>query len=435
MTVNPFMNLLAARPVTLISIVILLKAVVLFAVLPAVQASIAPYYGIDFTDNYELLGRSLSQGNGFRFMADTAPTLMREPGYPLVLAALFSVFGYSLTIARAANLLFGFCSALMVSKLTRRVTGNNGAAAIAPVLFLVHPGLVLAEARGGVESLFIMLLLMYFLVQYVALNSRRLRDYLLAGLVLGVSANVRSTALLFPGFLLLYFVFWEAARPSVVTMITRIAVMMMAAFAVLTPWIIRNYLLVDKFVPTASVAGVSAYAGYHICTHLTFNNTLLTVDADAGAVRAAFARTQGIKFKEMSNHYYLYFYDPHDEIAFNSFLGKQVMDHYRASPSLLATCATKNLFNFWFAGKNWTVTIVNAIVQLPYMVLAVAGLIIGLRGPRKALIAPLLLFIVYTLCVYLPILSQARYSIHLVPFLSLLAAIPIARWWSRRNSA
>jgi 4-amino-4-deoxy-L-arabinose transferase-like glycosyltransferase len=426
MTGYPLKNLLAARPVTLISLIVLLKAVVFFAVLPAFQASIAPYYGIDFTDNYEMLGRNLARGNGFRFLEDTAPTLMREPGY--------SIFGYSLTIARVANLLFGFCSALMVSRLTSRVTGSSVATIIAPVLFLVHPGMVLAEARGGVESLFIMLLLVFFMALFRALASHQLKDYLFAGLLLGLSANVRSTALLFPGFLLLYFFFWERVRPSLVMMATRIAIMMVAAFALLAPWIVRNYLLVDKFVPAASVAGVSAYAGYHICTHLSFDNSLETVDADAGVVRAALARNQGFKFNETSSGYYLYFYDPRDEIAFNSLLSTRVLNLYRESPSLLVTCATKNLFNFWFAGKNWTVTVINAIVQLPYLVLAAAGLVIGLRSSRAALIAPLLLFIVYTLCVYLPILSQARYSVHLVPLLSLLAAIPVARWWSRREN-
>ncbi|MEP7311780.1 MAG: glycosyltransferase family 39 protein [Pseudomonadota bacterium] len=400
--------------------------------LPALQVWIGPSYGIDFTDNYQMLGWNLSQGNGYRFSTDTALTMMREPGYPVFLAGLFSVFGYSLAAARMANLAFTFVSALLVSRLTLKLSGCELAARIAPAIFLLHPGMGLAEARGGLECLFIMLLLIFFVLLYRALASRRLVDYLFAGLVLGLSATVRSTAMLFPVFLLAYFAIWERARPSIVAMLSRVAVMIVAAFVMLTPWIVRNYRLVEQFVPTASVAGVSAYAGYHICTNLTFSNTLYEVDDEAGVVRAQIARAAGIKFKETGNVYYLYFYDPHDELKFSRVLGERVVQLYSQSPTLLPICAAKNFFHFWFSGKNWRVTAINFAIQVPYMILAGIGLVAGLRGKQSALFAPLLLFIVYTLCVYLPILAQARYSIHLLPFLSLLAAIPIARWWSRR---
>jgi len=410
-----------------------LKALLFFVALPIFQEQFSTMYGIEFADNYQLLGENLAEGNGYKFTYDTAPTLMREAGYPLTLAALFSVFGFSLNIARAANLLFAAASAMFVARIAEKASGSAVGSKIAALLFMVHPGVVVAEMRGGVESLFIMLLMCFFIATYRALESRKLSDYFLAGLVLGIAANVRGTALLFPSFLVLYFFFWERPRPSLVLVVTRVTIMVVGSVIALTPWIVRNYELVGKFAPTASVAGVSSHAGQYICKHLSFSNNLVDVDGDAALERAQMARDQGYKFKEITALYYLYFFDVHDEVEFNSYMGKQVRDNYLASPSLLFGCAAKNAFNFWFAGKNWTSTAMNAVVQLPYIILGFAGLIIGLRGHRRAHVGLLGLFILYTLGIYLPILAQARYSVALMPVMSVLAAVAIMRWARLRD--
>lgn len=421
-------------PVWIAGTLVFLKAVLLLLVLPSFQAWIAPNYGVGFADDYDVLARNIASGNGYRFFPDTALTMMREPGYPLVLAGLFHLFGDSISIARIANLIFSFFAALSLSRLARNISGNEWVARLAPALFLIHPGIVLSEARGGVEDLFIMLLLLFLEALYRAIDENRYRHFVIAGLLLGLSATVRSTALLFPGFLLVCSLLSAKYRQMLPSMLTRFACLMAAAVLVLAPWTVRNYQLTGAIVPTASVAGVSAYAGYHICTHLTFDNTFYAVDADAGNARTAVARNAGLKFKEMDNHYYLYFYDTRDELTYNHLLTERLKKLYLESPMLLPTCAAKNLFHFWFSGKNWRVTTLNVFIQLPYLLLAGFGFYFGLRGDRKALYVPLLIFVAYTLCVYTPILAQARYSLHLSPILSLAAATALMRRWNSSRS-
>jgi 4-amino-4-deoxy-L-arabinose transferase-like glycosyltransferase len=414
-------------PRTLIATIIVVKAIAFFVALPYWSGVIDRYYSIDFTDNYEFLAVQLAAGHGYRFTADTAPTLMREPGYPLVLSALFTMFGVSLTAARTANLLFALIAALAVSKIAARLTGGELAQRIAPVAFLCHPGIVLSELRGGVECLYLMLLLLFLLSVYRAIDRQRWGDFAVAGLMLGVASLVRSTALLFPAFLLLFFLFADRGRGRVVIAAARAGVIWSCAFVVLSPWIVRNYLLVGEFVPTASVAGVSAHAGQYICQHMTLRTDLVDVDRDAALERASLARSQGLKFKIVEPLYYLYFFETKNEIAFNSLLGKMVLEKYAASPTLLVECMAKNAFHFWFSSKSWSATAANAVVQVPYIALAFAGLIIGLRGSRSRDVMLLLLFIVYTLGVYLPILAQARYSIQLMPIMSILAGVALER--------
>ena len=67
----------------------------------------------------------------------------------------------------------------------------------------------------------------------------------------------------------------------------------------------------------------------------------------------------------------------------------------------------------------------NLVVQLPYLVLAILGTVLSVRNNRIRLVAPLALLIIYYVAVYVPILAQARYSVPLIPFLSILACLPL----------
>jgi hypothetical protein len=83
------------------------------------------------------------------------------------------------------------------------------------------------------------------------------------------------------------------------------------------------------------------------------------------------------------------------------------------------------LFNIWFAGKSWESTGMNVLVQLPYLILAVIGTVVCVRNQCLRAIGPFVLFTVYVVAVHVPILAQARYSVPLIPFLSILASIAL----------
>lgn len=407
---------------------LVLEALTMVLLLPSGTSRDAAYYSIGFVDDYDRLAWNLAQGHGYRFAPDTALTLTREPGFPLLLAGLFSLFGYSLTAARLMNLVLAGLAALVLCRLVRRVTDQRWAQLGAAAMFLLHPGVLVAELRGGVEIPFILLSLLFLQALCRALDSRRVRDYALAGLLLGVASSVRSTALLFPVLLLPLFLLVERPRPSVGQMVSRLAVLGLCTALVLLPWTVRNYRLVGEVIPTASVQGIAAHAGQHICRNLGLDNGLKELDAEASYIRGDLAREQGYRFHQ---DYYLYFVDSRDEVRFNNWLWEEVMREYRERPMFWAGCIARNAFNFWFAGKNWTSTMLNVAVQLPCMILGLAGVWLCLRAGQWRLIALPLAYVVYTAGIYLPLHAQARYSIPLVPVLALLAAAGFAQLASR----
>ena len=142
-----------------------------------------------------------------------------------------------------------------------------------------------------------------------------------------------------------------------------------------------------------------------------------------GTRRSQLALQQGYRFKD--DLYYIRFYSPGDEIAFSSYLTQRVVSEYEQHPLLCAKCVTHNLFNFWFAGKTGASTALNAVVQFPYLFLAIIGAVLCVKKGQFGQIGPMVVLIVYVVLVSVPILPQARYSVPLVPFLSILATFPL----------
>jgi hypothetical protein len=195
---------------------------------------------------------------------------------------------------------------------------------------------------------------------------------------------------------------------------------------VLSPWIIRNYTLVHKFVPSATVAGIAAQEGLYTCKNVPPVPFYLA-QTEAGLKRVHIASQLGVPF---TGPYYQLFYTPQDEVAFNQALLSDVSAEYRSHPELLARCAAKNLlFNFWFLGKRPQTTLLNALVQAPLLGLAFGGIVVLWRRGllREAGIA--LLYILYIPAVHTLIIAHARHSTLVVPFLSILAAVFLVSAW------
>src|SRR5580693_4054847 len=182
----------------------LTTAAILFLVVPRLENAFALRYSVLFQDGYDLIANNLAHGNGYRWDANMGETMIREPGYPLFLAVVFKLGGYHLGAARFANWLLSIGISLMIMRLSRLVIDDEKVALIASLLFLLNPGTLICEARGGVEVLFIFAILVFMLALHRAVETRSPVRYLIAGLVLGVVVQIRSTPIAFPALLMLY---------------------------------------------------------------------------------------------------------------------------------------------------------------------------------------------------------------------------------------
>lgn len=412
----------------ILSAALLINAALLFVVLPILGHFFSGGYSLDFTDLYDLIANNLVHGIGYRVEAGMSETMLREPGYPLFLAIVFKVGGYHIEAARLAILLLTPGIAFMLMRLTRRVTDDEAAPLIATLLFLFHPGTIISEARAGVEIPFIFVMMLFMLALYRAVEKRTLWAFFLAGLVLGVVVLVRSTPLLFPVFLLVYLVLTANGASERLKVVLNIAALVLGMAVVMLPWVIRNYMLVQEFVPTATVQGVAAQEGQYTCQYFSFDRSFGLLEHEAGQEREKLATRLGIPFK---GPYYQIFYDAHNEVAFNKILLRRVAMTYREDPTLLARCVGRNLLNFWFLGKIWPVTLLNMLLQGPLLGLGLGGVYVLRKRGLLRKMGIMLTFVLYIVAVHAPIIAHARHSIEVLPFLTILASVSLISIWHK----
>jgi 4-amino-4-deoxy-L-arabinose transferase-like glycosyltransferase len=426
-------NVMICRPRVLwiVSVfsVLAFNSIILFVLIPGAVNHIRWSYGTDlYPDGYDQIATNIAQGNGYRFYPETAETLLREPGYPILLAGIFLTFGRAFAAVKLVNMILAFATAYLMMLIARKLSASRLVIFGSPLLFIFYPGTLIAESRGGVEILFAFMLTLFILSVYSAVRKNRWQDYLVTGGVLGVTVLVRSTPILFPFVLFGYLLLFDRRESQRFAILRNFIAMVVTMLLVLSPWIIRNYSLTGRFVPTSTVLGVAAHTGLYLSTHRAVGNVLL--DWDAARQRDQLARELGYNFKA---GYYQYFYSSADELEFSGYLFNKVVHEYRASPALFIRTVGANLFKFWCGGKTWNSVVMNAMVQLPFLASAIVGVIVCVRSDRARDIAPMVLLILYVVGVSIPILAQARYSEPLTPFLSILACTAFAtaqRWFN-----
>jgi len=400
---------------------ILMNAAIVLVVLPNLNRLMGLSYNLELGDLYDLIAKNLDQGNGYRVDTRMSETMLREPGYPLFLAGISKLGGYSMRTVRTGCVLLAFGAALMLLRLTRKITGDSRIALLAALLFLFFPGVLVAETRAGIEIPCIFTMMLFMLALHGAVKEGSLWRYGAAGMLLGTAVLVRSEVVLFPVLVLVYLLVVAKGRAERRRVIGAIAVLALGTAVAMCPWIIRNYRLVHSFVPTATIAGLAAQAGLYTCENTSPGEPFFVADGEAGLERKEIARQLGIP---SIGPYFQLFYTPEDELTFYRTLLNRVSTEYRNHPEVLAGCAAKNFFfNFWFLGKTPKSVLLNVLVQAPLLALALAGVVVLWKGKLLRNAGIILLYILYIPALHAPMVAEARYSMLIAPFLAILAAI------------
>jgi Gpi18-like mannosyltransferase len=149
---------------------------------------------------YVLLAKALASGQGYRWLhlPGTPAAIHFPPGYPAVLAllwTLFPAFPGNVIVFKLANALFAGVAAFAVARLvrTRFEMSEMSAQGIAIAALLASPVLTLI-ARVMSEPLFLALLLpaLIFAEGIVESSRTRTRDLVALGLLCGLATLVRT---------------------------------------------------------------------------------------------------------------------------------------------------------------------------------------------------------------------------------------------------
>jgi hypothetical protein len=372
-----------------------------------------------FPDGYDKIAINLLNGDGYRIYPEASETMQRLPGFVFILVGIFYVFGKSLFAVQCFNMACSVATAFLIRHTGRRYLRLQWQADIAAVMFLMYPGVVLADSRGGVESLFSLLTALFVLFLYRALDSDRTREYLFAGVTLGLGASVKSTLLLMGLCFVPYIFFAKYRALGLLRTMLAVVWLVLPMAAVMFPWIIRNYALTGTIVATQTNLGTTAYQG------LAVNDAIFTSTDHAkvieGATRELNQVATSLGLGLVRYDFFQHFGSAQDEVLFDRYVTALVKKRYTDSTMLLIKNCALNFLRFWLQGRTWRATALNAVLVLPFLGLAMFGVYRGFR--QKAWVQPPLYFIVVFVAGHLPILTTARYHVTLIPMLALLAAL------------
>lgn len=214
------------------------------------------------SDAYWTLGRQLARGEPYQYGSPDA-RVFRMPGYPLLLAALFRAVGDDPPVlwARWLGAVLGTLAVAAVYALGRQLF-DPATAIIAAAIAALYPGAIADSVFVLSEAPFCPLMVAQLAAW--AASWRAERDAQANGLAALAGVLAGAATLMRPGWLL--FVPFALAcgalcgRPLAKHL--RLGAVMLAALALtMTPWWVRNWQVIGRFVPTTLQLGASLYDG------------------------------------------------------------------------------------------------------------------------------------------------------------------------------
>lgn len=231
---------------------------VLFASMVHINGSVVETVRVD--DGYFELAQNVLAGNGFSWSAEPpyAPNPLRTPGYVYILAGLMGAFG--VTGAALVQMVLASAIPLLGMYIARAVTHSGGIGIFTGAVLALDPTLALLSFQFYTDTLFLLLILPWFLLIFRYFKKRDMLTLAVSALVLGFAILVRPVAQYIP-LLLVPFILWHFRKNEWRRGAVHSAVLLLIVGALVTPWVLRN-------VQVFGTPGLSAQTPFVLYTNL-----------------------------------------------------------------------------------------------------------------------------------------------------------------------
>jgi tetratricopeptide (TPR) repeat protein len=183
----------------------------------------------------------------------------RAPLYPYFLGTLYVLFGESFYLPGLIQIIIGSLSCVLIFLLAKKLF-NPATGIIAGVVASFYAPLIYHDAELLIPVLIIFLDLALILLLLSAEARLHKRWWLLAGIVLGLSAIARPNILIFVPFVLLWIClkFWRENRNRIVP---SGLFFLLGMILVISPVTFRNWMVGKDFVLISSQGGINFFIG------------------------------------------------------------------------------------------------------------------------------------------------------------------------------
>lgn len=372
---------------------------------------------------FAAMGRSMARGEGFSAYG----TLLhrRAPLYPLFIAAVFKLFGEHEPLVQLFQVLFFAGTCFLVYDLGRRIF-NVRVGIIAALGCALHPALLRYVPDFHLETLFTFLFTASVWLSVRLAERPSLRRAAEFGVVAGLCALTKTVAILYP---VVFLTCWWFSRQSSARRIGfgRAAVpaflLLACMAATIAPWTVRNYLVTGHVVPVSTGFSDAFLRGYVFSKtdYVTLRRPPYTDgENESNAMFKAICAAEGAVWEQ-------------DDYQTDQILNRAAKARLLASPAAFIRKTAVGVFSFWYEMTSLPNSLVAGVMALVAWLLAFVGLPRA-RSERKQvwlLLAPILYFNL----LLAPLLALGRYSVPVLPCLSILAAFGIETLWQKRTQA
>jgi 4-amino-4-deoxy-L-arabinose transferase-like glycosyltransferase len=337
-------------------------------------------------------------------------TAFIPPMYPAFLALQTILFGGEAWLAtRLVQAMVSVLAVLLVYLLGKEVFARDDVSLLGALLAALFPPLIGGVAQGNAGSFEIFFTELIVLLALRAARQASLWGWLWAGVVGGVAALTRSTALvLFP--MLALWLWAGSCKPRVELVAKPLLVMGLSVLLVIGPWTIRNYRVFGALIPISSNGGINFWIG---------NNELATGEFvhPAGIAPELIASSAAMPEGARDRFFYgeSFSFIRANPGRFVQLLGTKLLFFLWGRPSLGETYATQDATSLGVLAYLWA----NRLL-LPVWL---AGIVLTARNWRHCLI--LYATILTVLLVNVLYFAGARYQAPAIPFQILLASYAI----------
>lgn len=372
-------------------------------------------------DYYDNIARELLAGDGYQIEDARGPDLLRTPAYTYLLTALFAVSGEEansgdpkLDDGAVNKLVFlvqiglDLFTAWLVYLIAFRLLGNL-AARIGTLFVLAYPASAVYPGRYLAETMFFLLVVAFAYFLGRAIADGRWRDYLLAGVMLGIGALSKPVLLYFAPVLPIL-----ALAPKI--SLRRFAALVVTAavgILICVPWMIRNSKVTGEFVMMGTSGGFSIWLGNNLDTD---GRDLDELDENG---RELFME-QLYEIIDGEN--------PHTA-ANSRLLSAAAKQEMLENPGAATWLLWRKCWRFWFdiySPENKRFGIIVVPIQVVGFALGCAGLVLAIR--RRIFVWDWLFIVLMMNGLHAMVTATMRYSVSVMPFVLCLAAWFIVQW-------
>jgi len=283
---------------------------------------------------YELgcVAKSIASGKGFSSplpFFDTGPTAWLSPVFPYVVAGIFKIWGIYSAKSHIAiqilNCLFSALTIFPMYAIAKRSFGA-GVAAGASWLWVVLPGATHVPIADLWEASFAALFFALLLWTTLAIRGERsVAKWAGYGALWAVGALINTSLVAVLPFFLIWLA-WEA-RKGQVPCLWRVAVASLVFVLGLTPWTVRNYRALGKFVPVRSNFGIEFWLG----------NNSAALEVNAFQLHPFVNRAEAEDYRRMG------------EVAYMRAKQHAALAFMRAHPRTTCYFILRRIGDYWFA--------------------------------------------------------------------------------------